>query len=59
MEEAAPDKLTAAAIAKELGLSEGKVKKAITALALEPVAKKGVCCYYARTSMEAIRGAVK
>lgn len=37
---------TAGAIAKELGVSDAKVKKAITELGLVPAAKKGCCSYY-------------
>lgn len=55
---AQPTQLTAGAIAKELGLPEAKVKKAIASLALEPVAKKGVCNYYAREAMPQIRAAI-
>ncbi|MBE0564920.1 MAG: hypothetical protein IH621_03115 [Krumholzibacteria bacterium] len=40
------DLLTAGAIAKELGLPDTKVKKAIKDLGLTPKAKKGACCYY-------------
>ncbi|MDD5719753.1 MAG: hypothetical protein PHQ53_08715 [Candidatus Krumholzibacteria bacterium] len=37
-----PDLLSAGAIAKELGLLEAKVRKAIKDLQLAPKAKKGV-----------------
>ena len=37
---------TATKIAKELGISDAKVKKAIKDLAIEPTAKRGVCCFY-------------
>ncbi len=51
----AKDGLTAAAIAKELGVSDAKVKKAIKELALEPAAKRGVCCYYGRDALEQVK----
>lgn len=38
---------SAAKIAKELGVSDAKVKKAIKELAIEPAAKRGACCFYA------------
>lgn len=50
--------LTAGAIAKELGVTDAKVKKAIKQLALEPAAKKGCCSYYARDSLPRIKAAV-
>ena len=37
---------TATKIAKELGVSDAKVKKAIKELSIEPAAKRGVCCFY-------------
>jgi len=37
---------TAANLAKALGVTEGKVKKAIAELAIAPAAKKGPCNYY-------------
>lgn len=49
---------TAAAMAKTLGASEAKVKKAITALNLEPVAKKGVCNYYSPAQMAQIKASL-
>jgi len=48
--------MTAAAMAKELGVSEGKVKKAIKDIALEPNAKRGVCCLYDQVAMDRITG---
>jgi hypothetical protein len=53
------DLLTAGNIAKELGVSDGKVKKAITELALQPKAKKGACSYYSRDDLAKIKAAVK
>ncbi len=53
------DLLTAGSIAKELGVSDTKVKKAIKELAIEPKLKKGVCCYYSKDALPAIKGAIK
>jgi DNA-binding Lrp family transcriptional regulator len=53
------DVLTAGSIAKELGVSEAKVKKVIKELAIEPKMKKGVCCYYSRNALADIKAAVK
>ncbi len=47
--------MTAAVIAKELEVSDTKVKKAIKELALEPAAKRGVCCYYGRDALDQIK----
>ena len=52
------DLLTAGAIAKELKVSDGKVKKAIKELEIEPAAKKGVCNYYSTDTMIEIKGAL-
>jgi hypothetical protein len=51
------DLLTAGAIAKELGLPDTKVKKAIKDLALKPKAKKGVCCLYGREVLPKVKAA--
>jgi len=40
-----PTLLTASAMAKGLGVSDAKIKKAIRELGLVPTAKKG-CCHY-------------
>lgn len=53
------DLLTAGAIAKELGLSDTKVKKAIKDLGLQPKAKKGVCCLYGRDALPKVKAAAK
>ncbi len=53
------DLLTAGSIAKELGVSDAKVNKAIKELAIEPKAKKGVCCYYSRDALADIKAALK
>lgn len=53
------DMYTAGNIAKELGVSDGKVKKAIEALGLKPVAKKGVCNYYGKDALAKVKTALK
>jgi hypothetical protein len=53
------DLLTSGGIAKELGVSDAKVKKAITELALQPKMKKGVCCYYSKDAVAEIKGVLK
>lgn len=55
----ADDPITAGNIAKELGASPAQVKKAIEALKLAPVAKKGACSYYSRDQAKKIKGALK
>ncbi len=51
--------LTAGALAKELGVSDARVKKAIKTLGLEPKAKKGVCAYYGKDALAKLKPAVK
>ena len=58
-DDGAADMVTAASIAKQLGGSDGKVKKAIKELKLPPDAKKGVCCYYGAASVKKIAAALK
>ena len=50
--------LTAASIAKELGVSDGKVKKAIEELGIEPAEKKGACSYYPHSAVSKIKAAL-
>lgn len=50
--------LTAGKIAKELGVSDAKIKKAITELGLEAEAKKGACNYYSRAQVTKIKKAL-
>jgi hypothetical protein len=52
------DVISAGNIAKELGVSDAKVKKAIKDLAIEPAAKRGVCNFYSRASVAAIKAAL-
>jgi len=54
-----PDLLTAANIAKALGVSDAKVKKAIQALGIKPQAKKGVCNYYGKDTVAKVKGTLK
>jgi hypothetical protein len=53
------DLLTAGNIAKSLKVSDAKVKKAIAALKILPVEKKGVCSYYAAAVVPKIKAALK
>ena len=50
---------TAGILAKDLGVTDAKVKKAIKELNLEPAAKKGCCCYYTSEDREKIKAALK
>jgi hypothetical protein len=50
--------LTAGALAKQLGVSDGKVKKALKELAIEPKAKKGVCAYYGKDALTKLKPVV-
>jgi threonyl-tRNA synthetase len=52
------DMLTAAKLAKEWGVSENLVKKAIKELGIEPDAKKGPCNYYGPKTVAKIKKAV-
>ncbi len=47
--------LTAAKWADKLGVSQGKVKKAITELNLEPDETKGRCSYFSEASADKIK----
>jgi UDP-N-acetylmuramyl pentapeptide synthase len=50
--------LTAGAIAKTLGASDAKVKKALKDLGIQPKAKKGVCSYYSKDVLPKVKAAV-
>lgn len=50
--------MTAGKIAKELTVSDAKVKKAIKELGIEPTAKKGACCYYGPDAVAKIKKAI-
>jgi hypothetical protein len=52
------DVLTAGNIAKELGVPDAKVKKAIQELKIKPAAKKGVCSYYSKDTVAKIKKAL-
>ncbi|GAB4108332.1 MAG: hypothetical protein Kow001_04990 [Acidobacteriota bacterium] len=41
--------------AKELGVSEKKLKDAVKAAGIEPDGKKGICALYAKASIEKVR----
>jgi hypothetical protein len=53
------DLLTAGAIAKQLSLSDAKVKKAIAELKIKPEAKKGVCNYYSKDALLKVKALIK
>lgn len=57
MAEKPGDLLTAGQIAKTLGVSDAKVKKAIGELGIKPKAKKGVCNYYAKDVLPKVKAA--
>lgn len=59
MKEQKTDLLTAGNIAKELRVSDIKVKKAIKQLGIKPAAKKGVCNYYSLDVITKVKGAIK
>ena len=52
------DLLTAGQIAKLVGASDAKVKKAIGDLKIKPAAKKGVCNLYAKDAVAKVKAAV-
>jgi hypothetical protein len=54
-----PTLYTASAMAKHLGVSEAKVKKAIKDLGLAPVAKKGCCSFYGADEMTKLKTSLK
>ncbi len=53
------DLLTAGNIAKQLAVTDAKVKKAIQELGLKPAAKKGVCNYYPKDTIAKIKSIIK
>jgi biotin operon repressor len=59
MKELKTDLLTAGNIAKELRVSDIKVKKAIKQLGIKPAAKKGVCNYYSLEAVAKVKAAIK
>lgn len=50
--------LTAGSIAKTIGASDAKVKKAIKELGIQPKAKKGVCAYYGADAVAKVKKAL-
>ena len=59
METPKADLLTAGNIAKAIGVSDAKVKKALQEMGIKPVAKKGACNYYSRDIVPKLKGALK
>ncbi len=59
MAQAQAELVTAGNMAKALGISDAKVKKAIQELGIKPAAKKGVCSYYTKESLARVKAAVK
>lgn len=55
----ADDLKTIANWAKELGVSDKKLKDAVKAAAIEPDQKKGACSYFSRKAMEKAKKAIK
>ena len=58
MEQELSNMLTAGNIAKQLGVSDAKVKKAIAQLGIKPKARKGVCSYYGADAVAKVKAAV-
>ncbi len=58
MADAKTDTISPGNIAKELGVSDAKVKKAIKDLGLEPAAKRGVCSFYSRDAVARIKASL-
>lgn len=54
-----PTLITASAMAKNLGVSEVKVKKAIKEWGLSPAAKRGCCTYYGAEEMVKLKALLK
>lgn len=55
----ADEMVSAGKLAKEWGVSETAVKKAIKELGIEPDAKKGVCAMYGKETAAKIKKALK
>ena len=54
-----PTLFTASAMAKQLGVSDAKVKLAIKELGMMPAAKKGCCVFYAVEELDKLKNALK
>jgi hypothetical protein len=52
------DLLSPGAIAKAIGASDAKVKKALKDLGIDPKTKKGVCSYYGKDVVPKVRAAI-
>ncbi len=50
--------MTAGNIARQLGVSDAKVKKALGSLKIKPAAKKGPCNYYAAGVVPRVKAAL-
>jgi len=55
----AEEMASAGKLAKEWGVSDAAVKKAIKELGIEPDAKKGVCAMYSKATADKIKKALK
>ena len=51
--------LTASAMAKNLGVSDAKIKKAILELGLLPAARKGCCTYFTSEDQEKLKATLR
>lgn len=51
--------VTSGNIAKELGVSDARVKRLIKELGVKPKAKKGVCNYYSPDALPKIKKALE
>jgi hypothetical protein len=51
--------MTAGVLAKELGVSDAKVKKALKDLDIQPEAKKGCCSYYGAETLRKLKATLK
>jgi len=54
-----PTLLTASAMAKNLGVSDAKLKKAILELGLTPAAKKGCCSYFSAEDQRKLKAVLE
>jgi hypothetical protein len=54
-----PTLFTASALAKDLGVSDAKVKKALKDLGLAPAAKKGCCSFYGEEALATLKAFFK
>jgi hypothetical protein len=52
------DLLSPGAIAKAIGASDARVKKALKDLGIAPKAKKGVCAYYGADAVAKVKAAI-